>query len=176
MKRNNKIIALVTVFVMMIALCVPSFATEKDENKVAPENFVVGQISTIDWNDPTCPWNDRTAIASSITLFDLNNHPNGYVFYLETDGVATGYIQIHAINGTYSLYCYAYEGECEVDCMADYWELDLSDERVYFLGSFKYLIHDGVAFVDLASNSAVLETVTVECYPLSAVANSPKIC
>lgn len=129
----------------------------------SPEEYIFQQISAIRSNDVTCPWNDETTISAIITLYNLDDIKNGYVFNLSTDGIETGFIQIHCIEDEYSLYCYAFSGNSEVECMADFWGYDLSKTNIYFLGSFKYLILDKTGYLDLSTNSLIeLDTSTLK--------------
>lgn len=178
MKIRRLIATLLTV-VLTLSLGVPAFAADAQEVPALPSDFALEQVAVIDANDATCPWSNETVIDSTITLYNMDQTPNGYVFKLKTGADESGFIQIHDIDGTYSLYCYAYEGDSEVECMADYWEIDLSENTyIYFLGSFKYLI-DGVdgEYLDLATNSYVEysenELATIESNYAARIEASP---
>lgn len=178
MKIRRLIATLLTV-VLTLSLGVPAFAAGPQETPALPSAFALSQVAVIDANDVTCPWSNETVIDSTITLYNMDQTPNGYVFKLKTGTAESGFIQIHDIDGAYSLYCYAYEGDSEVECMVDYWETDLSENTyIYFLGSFKYLI-DGVdgKYLDLATNSYVEytenELATIESNYTSRIEASP---
>lgn len=152
MKR--KFFTLITCLAMLLCSTLQSSAITMSPS-MSPEEYVSQQISAIRSNDATCPWNDGTTISAMMTLYNLDDIPNGYIFNLSTDGIETGFIQIHCIENDYSLYCYAFSGDSEVQCMADFWGYDLSKTNIYFLGSFKYLILDGTDYLDLSSNSLI---------------------
>lgn len=155
--KFRRLISTLLFFVLTLSLGVTAFAAGVQEDFGLPTDFALEQVGIIDANDAACPWSDETVIDSTITLYNMEQMPNGYVFKLKTGSTDSGFIQIHDISGTYSLYCYAYEGDSEVECMADYWGTVLDDiTYIYFLGSFKYLI-DGVGgeYLDLATNSYV---------------------
>lgn len=149
MKR--KLFALLTVFSLVFCTSLPVYALDQSED--SPSSFVLQQISFIASSDPSCPWDSNTTISSLTPLYSLDGSINGYVAYLSTDGAESGFAQIHASDDLFSIYCYAYEGHSEIDNMAEYWGLDLSEEQIYFLGSFKYLISTDEGFLDIASNS-----------------------
>lgn len=149
MKR--KLFSLLIICSLILCIAPPASAT--GSVGLSPTSFVLQQVSIIDSADPTCPWNNDTTFSSITPLYNLDNTINGYIVKLLTDGEDSGFIQIHVINGLFSVYCYAYEGISEVDSMAEYWEYDLSNEIVYFLGSFKYLISTSDGYLDLASNT-----------------------
>lgn len=149
MKR--KLFALLTIFSLILCTTLP--ATAIDQVECSPSSFVLQQVSFIDSADPSCPWDNYTTISSLTPLYSLDGSINGYIVYLSTDGAESGFVQIHATDDLLSLYCYAYEGHSELDSMAEYWDLDLSEEQIYFLGSLKYLIATDEGYLDLASNS-----------------------
>ena len=156
MKRRH-LIAMFLVFTLILLSCVPTFAFDLNNVTILPTDFALEQIAAINANDVECPWSDETVIDSIITLYNMEQKPNGYVFKLKTGVVESGFVQIHIIDGSYSLYCYAYEGDSEVECMMDYWKIGLNkNSYIYFIGSFKYLIRssDG-KYLDVSSNSYV---------------------
>lgn len=176
-KRN--LFAIFLTFVLTFLSCVPAFAFDSDNATISPSDFALEQVAVIDVNDVECPWSDKTVIDSTITLYNMEQKPNGYIFKLKTGVTESGFIQIHVIDGTYSLYCYAYEGDSEVECMMEYWKMDLNKiSHIYFLGSFKYLIgSDDGKYLDVSSNSYVEysrnELNTIEKTYASRVEESP---
>lgn len=155
--KNKRLIAIFLTFALTFLPCVPAFALDLNNVTILPTDFALEQVTVIDANDAECPWSDETVIASTITLYNMEQKPNGYVFKLKTGVVESGFIQIHVIDGAYSLYCYAYEGDSEIECMMEYWQIDLNKiSHVYFVGSFKYLIgSDDGKYLDVSSNSYV---------------------
>ncbi len=151
MKR--KFFALLTALCLLVCISLPAGATSPIDS--SPANFVFEQISAIASTIPNCPWNESTTISTTTTLFNLDGIPNGYIFNLLTDDAESGFIQIHDIDGSYSIYCYAFDGHSEVDSMANYWGYDLSDTEIYFLGSFKYAIATDSGYLNLASNAPI---------------------
>lgn len=171
-------IAILLTIVLTMSLFVPTYSLDEQKNIEAPIDFALKQISMIDDSDIECPWSDKTEISSTITLYNLERNPNGYIFKLETGNIASGFIQIHSINGTNSIYCYAYEGDSEVECMINHWNLNSTDFTcIYFLGCFKYLIENDEKYLDLATNSYVEYTQndlkTIENAYISQIAENP---
>ena len=155
--KTHRLISVLLILALILSLGITAFATDIQEDFRLPTDFALEQVAIVDANDVTCPWSNETEIDSTITLYNMERIPNGYVLKLKTGAVDSGFIQIHYIDGTYSLYCYSYDSDSEVECMADYWGIDLSDDTyIYFLGSFKYLIDDTDGeYLDLATNSCV---------------------
>ena len=177
--KIRRLISTLLILALTLSLGITAFAAGIQEDPCLPTDFALEQVAIIDANDAACPWSDETVIDSTITLYNMEQIPNGYVFKLKTGSADSGFIQIHDISGKYSLYCYAYDGDSEVECMADYWGTDLSDDTyIYFLGSFKYLIDDADGkYLDLATNSCVeysqSELATIESNYAGRIEASP---
>lgn len=151
---KQKLFSIMITLSMLFCTTIPSSAvTPSIDSSI--ESYVLEQIQTIQDTDPLCSWNDNTSISSVTTLYNLDNAPNGYILYLSTNGIQNGFIQLHYVDGNYSLYCYAFNGLSEVDCMSEHWGYELSNANIYFLGSLKYLILTTEGYLDLASNSVV---------------------
>lgn len=179
--KIRRFISTLLILALTLSLSMTAFAAGTQEEPCLPTDFVLEQVAIIDANDAACPWSNETVIDSTITLYNMEQLPNGYIFKLKTGSANSGFIQIHAVSGAYSLYCYAYDGDSEVECMADFWGTDLNDDTyIYFLGSFKYLI-DGAdgEYLDLASNSCIeysqSELATMESGYAARIEASPYV-
>lgn len=127
-----------------LILTLAAFASADEEEYASPTDFVLAQIAAISADDAPCPWSEETKIDSVIELHDMQKKPNGYVYKLKTGQADCGFIQINDIDGTYSIYCYAYGGNSEVEEMAKYSGIDLDEcECIYFVGCFSYMIEGG---------------------------------
>ncbi|MBO5333316.1 MAG: C39 family peptidase [Clostridia bacterium] len=176
-KRN--LFAIFLTFVLMFSSCVPAFAFDSDNATISPTDFALKQVAVIGESDAECPWSEKTVIDSTITLYNMEQKPNGFVFKLKTGATESGFIQIHVVDDACSLYCYAYEGNSEIECMTEYWKIDLNKtSHIYFIGSFKYLIGgDDGRYLDVSTNSYVdysrNELKTIEKAYASRVEKSP---
>ena len=166
--KIRRLFSIFLTILLTLSLSISSFAMTLQESFTSFYDFALEQIAVIDGNDPNCPWSNETTIDSTIILYNMDQTPNGYIFKLKTGIIESGFIQIHDIDGAYSLYCYAYEGDSEVECMLNYWGTDLDENtHIYFLGSFKYLIDsENGGYLDLSSNCIIErskdELVTIE--------------
>jgi hypothetical protein len=161
----KKISAILSALLLVLCMTISAFASNASTFKATPEGYALDQVSTISHDDPECPWNKSTEITQTTTLYGLDERPNGYIYELATDGIDTGFIQIIKLNfAEYSLYCYAFEGESEVQSMADYWNRNIDREKIYFLGSFQYMIQSDDGYLNLADN----QIVNVEASTLAA--------
>lgn len=179
--KKKHLLAVVLSVILILSNNLATYAMEETKDNYSPEEFVLEQIAIIGRNDVSCPWSEETEIVDKIVLFDLQHIPNGYVFKLETDDVESGFIQVHDTSGIYSVYCYAFEGDSEVECMMNYWNINEdSIPYIYFLGSFQYLIDGNEGeYINLATNDNVMcdknQLQTMEVEYLNKIKENPLI-
>ena len=97
--KIRRLISVLLTIVLTLSLSIPAFAAPCRKPLQYPPDFALEQIAVIDANDTDCPWSKETTIDTTITLYNLDQTPNGYVFKLKTGNVESGFIQIHNING-----------------------------------------------------------------------------
>ena len=103
--KIRRLISTLLILALTLSLGITAFAAGIQEDPCLPTDFALEQVAIIDANDAACPWSDETVIDSTITLYNMEQIPDGYVFKLKTGSADSGFIQIHDISGTYSLYC-----------------------------------------------------------------------
>lgn len=155
--KIKKIIATIVSVVIVLELMPMTLALtlETEDISTSPTDFALQQVIAISENDPSSPWTSQTVISGSIVLFGMDETPSGYVFKLKTSDIDSGFIQIHDIDGQYSLYSYSYSGDSEVECMAQYWNIELSSvPKLYFINCLTYLLKNAAGeYYDLATNT-----------------------
>lgn len=121
-----------------------------DAQPVPVEDYVMEQVQeflALKEQDDSITWSETTKISSVLPLYAPDDTVNGYICYLETDGEATGTMQVGVQDGEYYVMNLGFDGGSILDaqletCSALTGETVSvgSEQKVYFTGAFNYYL------------------------------------
>lgn len=92
---------------------------------------------------PDCPWTNETIIHEKVSLFDIDENVNGYIFRLSTNGKETGYIQVDTYAEAPRVIAFGYDGIPALDSMLSYQKQIItkakSEDKIIYFGAYDYL-------------------------------------
>ena len=140
----KKLVSLILTAILMVSfLSFPAGAADIAEKKeVIPEALIYQHMAEIR-TMPECGWTDDTEIKTVTPLYDLDDHINGYIFELSTEGKDTGFIELFKPEGEFELKSFAVEGGHSIHAMEKQnvtaKKMAPLENKIYYLGGYDYL-------------------------------------
>lgn len=106
-------------------------------------NFAKKQIILLSDSLEESNWNDSSEIYNIITLYDLDDNINGYIYEIRTNGSDSGFIQVDISTGENVVSSFAYRGIHSVNKMLSKYKEHTGNvdiNKIIYLGGYHYFI------------------------------------
>lgn len=170
MKKSIKylILVLIVCFIFILNPFNKKAITMNDERL----NFVKEQITLLSDSLEESNWDSSSEIYNVITLYDLEDNINGYIYEIRTNGIDTGFIQLDISTGDNVVSSFSFDGNHAINTMISQSEKNLNYsleeiDKVIYIGGYNYLIeikdtkeNDRILF-DLSTGEKVTESLDI---------------
>lgn len=133
-------------------------------------NFAKEQIILLSDSLEESNWDDSSEIYNVITLYDLDDNVNGYIYEIRTNGSDAGFIQIDISTGEKVVSSFSLEGNHALNSMIEQSEkienYNLKDiSKIIHLGGYNYFVESKDAkqkdgnLLDLSTDEKITESL-----------------
>lgn len=109
-----------------------------------PDRIAAEQIKEfVRSSDPIVTWTEETLVSRRISLYDFEGEISGYIYYLETVGKPTGFIQLNLKDNSFVPFSIGFDGADHLTSLLENTEMSAmvrANSPIYYVGGLNYYV------------------------------------